>query len=274
MESTKHIGLRVPTSILERVDALVGELGADRTAVILALLRQTLAMPGTVEQQLYDVQQALLDVQQRLAAVEQKLTAVEQKQSHEDKPLEPSIPHEPSEPMTPLAPKTTRKVNSSNQEKALDAERRIRDTIADLKATDNFPSGIKARVNAIMAHAHCGKQTLNKYKALWHPNYAGLTTSESLTQTEPPSTLSKTKDSRYPVNQAFTTGVAYKLLCEERGLKQSFSTFKRRLREGVLQGALPDELETLGLVADFELRKRNHPNMNTIQWLSLRNITN
>ncbi len=58
-----------------------------------------------------------------------------------------------------------------NQQRALDAEQRIKVAIAALQASHNFPSGTTARADAIIASAQCSKRTLHKHKALWHPDY-------------------------------------------------------------------------------------------------------
>lgn len=60
---------------------------------------------------------------------------------------------------------------SFNQKSALAAEQRIKDAIATLQTANHFPNGTTARADAIIAIARCSKQTLNKHKTLWHPDY-------------------------------------------------------------------------------------------------------
>jgi hypothetical protein len=79
---------------------------------------------------------------------------------------------------------------SFNQRQALDAEQRIKAAIATLQASNNFPTGVTARADAIIDIARCSKQTLNKHKALWHP--AESVESTVLTLIEPETAPSET----------------------------------------------------------------------------------
>ena len=85
-------------------------------------------------------------------------------------------PYDPSKRVAQLAAQSELPANnivSFNQSQAQDAERRIRNAIAKLQATDSFPSGASARADAIVAIAQCSKQTLNKHRVLWHPEHTG-----------------------------------------------------------------------------------------------------
>ena len=62
-------------------------------------------------------------------------------------------------------------IHPTNQQRAQEAEQRIRAAIATLKATDRFPAMASARADAIVAIARCSKQTLHKHQALWHPEH-------------------------------------------------------------------------------------------------------
>jgi hypothetical protein len=103
-------------------------------------------------------------------------------------------PYDPSKRVVPLAPQSelepANNIVSFNQRQALDAEQRIKAAIATLQASNNFPTGVTARADAIIDIARCSKQTLNKHKALWHP--AESVESTVLTLIEPETAPSET----------------------------------------------------------------------------------
>lgn len=61
-----------------------------------------------------------------------------------------------------------------------------------------------------------------------------------------------------------TTGEAYAEL-QNRGYEKSQGTFRRTLKEG----QVPEELEALGLKADFEVRNTANPKDNSVRWLKV-----
>lgn len=63
---------------------------------------------------------------------------------------------------------------SFNRQKSQDAQNRIRAAVSQLEESGRLPSAITARENAIVAIAHCSKQTLRKYLELWHPDCYGV----------------------------------------------------------------------------------------------------
>lgn len=68
---------------------------------------------------------------------------------------------------------------NQNALKAEDAQRRIREAVADLIAKDEFPSAITARRKAIERYG-ISPTTLNKYRSLWHPNELDHTPKDQL----------------------------------------------------------------------------------------------
>lgn len=63
-----------------------------------------------------------------------------------------------------------------------------------------------------------------------------------------------------------TTGEAYPIAVS-RGLDKSQVTYRRWLSDSIAVGKLPQQLESLGLVANFEVRSKANPNSNTVRWL-------
>ena len=64
-----------------------------------------------------------------------------------------------------------------------------------------------------------------------------------------------------------TTGEAYTEL-KNRGYEKSQATLRRNLR----QGKVSEELEELGLIADFEVRNQANPKDNSVRWLKINEI--
>ena len=61
-----------------------------------------------------------------------------------------------------------------------------------------------------------------------------------------------------------TTGEAYSEL-RNRGYERSLGTFRRILRDS----GVTEELEEIGLSADFEMRKQANPTDNSVRWLKI-----
>ena len=64
-----------------------------------------------------------------------------------------------------------------------------------------------------------------------------------------------------------TTGEAYSQV-QERGYEKSQGTFRRTLANG----KVPQELEILGLTADFDVRRQANPKDNSVRWLKVEKI--
>ena len=62
-----------------------------------------------------------------------------------------------------------------------------------------------------------------------------------------------------------TTGEAYGEL-QNRGYEKSLGTFRRTLREN----GVTEELEDLGLIANFEVRNQANPKNNSVRWLKFK----
>ncbi|MGG6262895.1 hypothetical protein ACQ4M3_29130 [Leptolyngbya sp. AN03gr2] len=58
-----------------------------------------------------------------------------------------------------------------NQQRSEEAQLRIRAAVESLQSCKALPEQISRREQAIIAIAHCSKQTLRKYLCLWHPNH-------------------------------------------------------------------------------------------------------
>jgi|GEM_PF-2778791 len=73
----------------------------------------------------------------------------------------------------PLTRKKRKRLGTgpTNEERQADAERRIREAIAQLKEAGGLPDGVKQRQGLICETAKCSATTLWKYKDLWHPKY-------------------------------------------------------------------------------------------------------
>ena len=65
-------------------------------------------------------------------------------------------------------------------------------------------------------------------------------------------------------NGWLTTGEAYGEL-QNRGYERSLGTFRRTLRNS----GVTEELQDLGLIADFKLRNQANPKDNSVRWLKL-----
>ena len=63
-----------------------------------------------------------------------------------------------------------------------------------------------------------------------------------------------------------TTGEAYPITVS-RGLDKSQVTYQRWLSDSLTVSKLPQQLESLGLVANFEVRSKTNPNNNSVRWL-------
>ena len=61
-----------------------------------------------------------------------------------------------------------------------------------------------------------------------------------------------------------TTGEAYGEL-QNRGYEKSLGTFRRTLRDS----GVTEELEDLGLIADFDVRNQANPKDNSVRWLKI-----
>lgn len=59
-----------------------------------------------------------------------------------------------------------------------------------------------------------------------------------------------------------TTGEAY-ITAQQRGYEKSRATFRRSLNSGVV----PNELEGIGLIADFDAKEQANPKDNSVKWL-------
>jgi hypothetical protein len=62
-----------------------------------------------------------------------------------------------------------------------------------------------------------------------------------------------------------TVGEAYQVAAA-RGLDKSDVTFRRWLKNAIAAGAMPEELRSIGLVADFDSRHGANPNNNLVRW--------
>lgn len=66
-------------------------------------------------------------------------------------------------------------LGSVNQQRSLDAQKRIQAAVSEMETHHNLPAQIAARESTLVAMAKCSKQTLRKYLSLWHPqHYAPL----------------------------------------------------------------------------------------------------
>lgn len=66
-------------------------------------------------------------------------------------------------------------LESVNQQRSLDAQKRIQAAVSEMEANHRLPAQIAARESTLVAVAKCSKQTLRKYLSLWHPeHYAPL----------------------------------------------------------------------------------------------------
>lgn len=63
------------------------------------------------------------------------------------------------------------KIASFNRQRSQDAQNRICAAVDQLETDGCLPLTITARENAIVAIAHCSKQTLRKHLELWHPDH-------------------------------------------------------------------------------------------------------
>lgn len=66
------------------------------------------------------------------------------------------------------------KIAPFNRQRSQDAQNRIRAAVDQLETDSCLPLTITARENAIVAIAHCSKQTLRKHLELWHPDHYGV----------------------------------------------------------------------------------------------------
>lgn len=63
-----------------------------------------------------------------------------------------------------------------------------------------------------------------------------------------------------------TVGEAYQVAAA-RGLDKSDVTFRRWLKNAIAHGSMPEELQRIGLVANFDSRRGANPNNNLVRWL-------
>lgn len=93
----------------------------------------------------------------------------------------------------------TNNIVNFNQERATDAQNRIRAAVEQLRADNQLPDGITARANVIAQCAETSHQTLYKPQnlPLWHPHHADLEPAsiETTEQCERPDTTSTSTDS-------------------------------------------------------------------------------
>ncbi len=84
MPPSPTLNIRIPPAVLEAIDAIADERGANRSQVALELLKEGLGMGEAVSQ---SVTQS--ETQQRLEAIEQRLSVLES--SHKDKPVHTAV---------------------------------------------------------------------------------------------------------------------------------------------------------------------------------------
>ncbi|MCY6494548.1 hypothetical protein [Leptolyngbya sp. GGD] len=71
---------------------------------------------------------------------------------------------------------------NKNQARAEDAQRRIREAVERLAASDDLPADVTGRVQALVREAHTSPHTLYRYLDLWHPeHFACLISAECVT---------------------------------------------------------------------------------------------
>jgi len=75
--------------------------------------------------------------------------------------------------------------------------------------------------------------------------------------------------SRAETSALLTAGEAYRAL-QSRGYRKVSRSFRRSIAQAIQSGAIPEDLLTLGLVADFEIKAKGNPNNNSLRWLKLR----
>lgn len=63
---------------------------------------------------------------------------------------------------------------NQNQVRAEEAKQRIRDTVARLQSSEQFPADASSRVRILVREAHTSVQTLYRYLELWHPEHFNL----------------------------------------------------------------------------------------------------
>jgi predicted DNA-binding protein len=81
-------------------------------------------------------------------------------------------------------------------------------------------------------------------------------------------TASPPKPKREPSIGSLGTTEAWERL-KAIGYQKSLPTFRRTLAPAITAGELPDDLRTLGLVADFETRRSANPKDNSVRWLTI-----
>jgi hypothetical protein len=95
------------------------------------------------------------------------------------------------------------KAPNQNILKAEDAQRRIREAVADLIAKDDLPSAITARRKAIERYG-ISPTTLNKYRSLWHPTELDHTLEkqeENISNEKAPKAFSNKEVQTLPLNK-------------------------------------------------------------------------
>ena len=77
-------------------------------------------------------------------------------------------------------------VGNGNEKRAAEARQRIQAAVESLEAAHNLPDGIRHRMHLLARTAKCSNQTLQKVKALWHPDYRLLSSQPQKPSEEAP----------------------------------------------------------------------------------------
>jgi len=84
----------------------------------------------------------------------------------------PSTREQTFQQVSQIAANNITTFGNGNQRRAAEARNRIQQAVETLTTAATLPTGVRDRMAALSLAAKCSNQTLNKHKALWHPDYS------------------------------------------------------------------------------------------------------